>query len=72
MAAALDPLRRRLGDRAPSLAELVVTGARTVLLELDARERARAQSLETFVARLSAGSPADLQEADTIRRATRR
>lgn len=70
--AALAPLRERLGDRAPSLSELVVRGAESVLREIQARDRAKARSLNTFVDRLRAGPRPDLREAHRIRHASRR
>lgn len=72
VAAVLGPLRDRLGDRAPTLAELVVRGAESTLRELDAAERARHRSLETFVQRLGDGPEPDLEEARAIRRSSRR
>ncbi|MGL5829026.1 MAG: hypothetical protein ACRC0L_05590 [Angustibacter sp.] len=72
MATVLDPLRQRLGDSAPSLSDLVVAGARAMLAELEARDRARGRALGTFVARLSAGPPPDVEEVTAIRRAGRR
>lgn len=69
--AALAPLRERLGDRTPSLADLVLRGAEALLRELQAQDRARQRSLETFVDRLRAGRAPDLDEVDAIRRTTR-
>jgi hypothetical protein len=71
LAAVLGPLRARLGDDAPTLAELVRRGAEATLRELDARERARARGRETFIDRLRAAPPPDLDEARRIRHATR-
>lgn len=70
--AVLDPLRERLGAEAPTLAELVRRGAEFTLRELDARERARARSLETFVDRLRSGPEPDLEEFAAIRHVDRR
>lgn len=72
LAAVLEQLRRRLGDRAPSLAELVRRGAESTLRELDARERARGRALASFVDRLCAGPEPDLDEVHTIRHTGRR
>ncbi|MEJ7786285.1 MAG: hypothetical protein WKF96_15890 [Solirubrobacteraceae bacterium] len=71
LAAALEPLRARLGTGAPTLAELVLRGAEAALRELDAQDRARAHARETFVDRLRATSPPDRDELDRIRHATR-
>lgn len=71
LAAALKPLRDRLGPRAPTLAELVLRGADVALREIEAQDRARSRSLATFVDRLAAGPAPDLAEADRIRRAAR-
>jgi hypothetical protein len=71
LAAALEPLRARLGANAPTLAELVLRGAEAKLRELEAQDRARAQGLETFVDRLCAGSEPDLDEIHRIRHASR-
>lgn len=71
LAAALKPLRARLGADAPTLAELVVRGAEATLRELDAQDRARVHARETFVERLRAASPLDLDETHRIRHATR-
>ena len=71
LAAALEPLRARLGADAPTLAELVMRGAEAKLRELKAQDRARAHALETFVDRLCAGPEPDLEEVDRIRRASR-
>jgi hypothetical protein len=67
----LKPLRDRLGADAPTLAELVLRGADAHLRELEAQDRRRAKSLQTFVDRLCAGPPPDLAEFDRVRRATR-
>ncbi|MBA2348840.1 MAG: hypothetical protein H0V81_11150 [Solirubrobacterales bacterium] len=72
LAAALAPLRERLGDQTPSLAELVARGAEARLRELEAQDRARSQTLASFVDRLVAAPAPDLAEADRIRRAVRR
>lgn len=72
LAAALEPLRERLGASTPSLSELVRRGAEAELREIEARDRARARALETFVDRLSAGPEPDLDEAQRIRHAARR
>lgn len=71
LAAALAPLRERLGARAPTLADLVLRGARAELRELEARERARQASLETFVERMAAAPEPDRDEVERIRRARR-
>jgi hypothetical protein len=52
LAAALEALRTRLGADAPTLAALVMRGAEAKLRELEAKDRARGQALETFVDRL--------------------
>ena len=71
VAAALEPLRARLGPDVPSLAELVVRGAEAELRELEARDHAHAHALETFVERLSTGPEPDLDEVRAIRHAGR-
>ena len=71
LAAALEPLRARLGADAPTLAELVLRGAEAQLRELEARDRAHAHALETFVDRLCAGPLPDLDEIGSIRHAGR-
>ncbi|MGL4744101.1 MAG: hypothetical protein ACRCXL_06885 [Dermatophilaceae bacterium] len=71
VAAALEPLRQRLGDETPTLGELIVRGAQAMLRELDARDRAREQSLATFVDRLVAGPEPDLDEVHAIRHHSR-
>lgn len=71
LAAALEPLRTRLGDDAPTLAELVLRGAAATLRELEAQDRGRAHALQTFVDRLSAGPEPNLDEARSIRHASR-
>ncbi len=71
LAAALGPLRARLGPNAPTLAELVVRGAEAKLRELEAQDRAHAHALQTFVDRLCAGPQPDLEEIGRIRRAGR-
>jgi hypothetical protein len=72
LAAALEPLRARLGEQAPTLAELVLRGAEAKLRELEAQDRADARALETFVSRLCAGPQPDLDETRRIRHAGRR
>lgn len=72
LAAALEPLRARLGANAPTLSELVVRGAEAKLRELEARDRARGHALETFVDRLGGGPDPDLEEIRRIRHASRR
>jgi hypothetical protein len=67
LAAALEPLRARLGTATPTLAELVMRGAEVKLRELEAQDRANAQGLSTFVNRLCAGPQPDLREVDRIR-----
>lgn len=71
LAAALAPLRARLGRETPTLAELVMRGAEAKLRELEAQDRANAQGLRTFVSRLCAGQPPDLDEVGRIRHARR-
>jgi hypothetical protein len=71
LAAALEPLRARLGANAPTLTELVMRGAEATLRELEAQDRARGHALETFVERLCAGPEPDLQEVGRIRHASR-
>lgn len=71
LADVLRPLRERLGDDMPTLAELVRRGALAELRALDARERARGAALTSFVDRLRAAPEADLDEVDAIRRAVR-
>ncbi len=71
VAAALEPLRARMGPDAPTLAELVVRGAEAELRELEARDQAHARALETFVQRLSAAPEPDLEEVRGIRHASR-
>lgn len=61
-----------MGADAPTLAELVASGAETKLRELEARDRASAQALETFVDRLRAGPVPNLDEVELIRRTSRR
>jgi hypothetical protein len=71
LAAALEPLRERLGPDAPTLAELVLRGAEAKLRELEAQDRAQARALETFADRLRAGPAPDLDEVHRIRHASR-
>jgi hypothetical protein len=71
LAAALEPLRARLGADAPTLGELVARGAESKLRELEAQDRARAHALETFLDRLCAGPQPDLEEIGWIRHASR-
>jgi hypothetical protein len=71
LAAALAPLRARLGADAPTLAELVLRGAQSKLRELEAQDRAQSRALATFVDRLCAGRAPDLDEVDRIRHASR-
>ena len=72
LAAALEPLRARLGTETPTLAELVMRGAEAKLRELEAQDRAQAEGLRTFVSRLCAGPQPDLDEIGRIRHADRR
>lgn len=72
LAAALAPLRSRLGAHTPPLSELVLRGAEAKLRELEARDRADTQALATFVKRLCAGPEPDLEEAHRIRHSSRR
>lgn len=67
----LEPLRRRLGAEVPTLTELVVRGAEVTLREVEARDRAKARALKTFVDRLAAGPAPDLVEIDAIRHTSR-
>ena len=71
LAAALEPLRARMGANAPTLAELVMRGAEAKLRELEAQDRARGQTLETFVDRICDGPGPDLDEVRSIRHASR-
>ena len=71
LADVLRPLRERLGDDMPTLAELVRRGALAELRTLDARERARGVALASFVDRLRAAPAPNLEEVEAIRRATR-
>jgi hypothetical protein len=71
LAAALAPLRARLGPQTPTLAELVMRGAESKLRELEAQDRAHGHALETFVSRLCAGPPPDLDEVARVRHAGR-
>lgn len=71
LAAALQPLRARLGAETPTLAELVMRGAEAKLRELEAQDRASARGLSTFVSRLCGGPPPDLDEVGRIRHARR-
>jgi hypothetical protein len=72
LAAVLEPLRKRMGESAPTLAELVRRGAETTLNELEARDRAKAAALQSFVDRLSEGPQPNLDEVARIRHSTRR
>jgi hypothetical protein len=72
LAAALEPLRARLGADAPTLAELVMRGAEAKLRELEAQDRLRGRALETFVDRLCDGPVPDLDEVHHVRHADRR
>ena len=71
LAALLNPLRQRLGPKTPTLAELVARGAEATLREMQARDRAQEQSLQTFVDRLCDAPGPDLDEAEAIRHASR-
>lgn len=71
LAEVLEPLRRRLGEDAPSLSELIRRGAESTLIELEARDRANAVALRTFVDRLSEEPGPDLDEVDRIRHTSR-
>lgn len=71
LAAVLEPLRRRLGAKTPTLAELVTRGAEVTLREVQARDRMRERNLQTFVDRLCAAPEPDLDEVETIRQASR-
>ena len=72
MAAALKPLRDRLGAGTPGLAELIVRGAEAMVRELEAKDRAREQALATFVDRLQDGPQPDDDEIRRIRHTDRR
>lgn len=72
VAAALKPLRERLGARTPGLAELIVRGAEALLREMEARDRAREHALATFVDRLQGGPQPDYDEVRRIRHPDRR
>lgn len=72
LAAALDPLRTRLGPAMPTLAELVKRGAEAELRAVEAHERAHARGLVTFVDRLVAAPAPDFAEIDRIRHTDRR
>lgn len=54
------------------MADLVRRGAEVTLSELEARDRADAVALETFVDRLSDGPRPDLKEIGRIRHSIRR
>ena len=71
LAAALEPLRARLGAKAPTLSEVVLRGAEATLRELEAQERARSHARATFVDRLRAAPPPDLDEVHRVRHASR-
>ena len=71
LAAALKPLRERLGSDAPTLAELIMRGAQVKLRELEARERASSRHLTTFVDRLRDAPEPNLEELRHIRHASR-
>jgi len=71
LAAVLEPLRRRMGKDTPPLAELLLRGAELKLREVEAQERARKARLATFVERLSAAPPPDLEEFHRIRHHSR-
>jgi hypothetical protein len=71
LAAALEPLRARLGAQAPTLAELVMRGAESKLRELEAQDRAHARALATFVNRLCDAPQPDLEEIRRIRHTSR-
>lgn len=72
LAAALEPLRTRLGADAPTLAELVLRGAEAKLRELEAQDRAQTHALGSFVDRMSAAPGPDLEEIQRIRHDRRR
>ncbi|MEJ7893571.1 MAG: hypothetical protein WKF94_13140 [Solirubrobacteraceae bacterium] len=71
LAAALEPLRQRLGEEAPSLSDLVLRGAAATLRELEAQDRAATQMRSTFVERLRQAPPPDYDEIGRIRQQTR-
>ena len=71
LAAALEPLRARLGAKAPTLGELVLRGAQATLRDLEAQDRARARALETFVNRLCDAPAPDLDEISRVRHTSR-
>ena len=72
LADVLRPLRERLGQQMPTLSELVRKGAQAELRALEARDRAQAVALSSFVARLQAAPSPDLEEIEEIRRTHRR
>lgn len=72
VAAALEPLRERLGPDAPTLDELAIRGAEAKLRGLEARDRAKARGLATFIDRLCARPEPNLEELGRIRHASRR
>ena len=71
LAAVLKPLRERMGEGTPSLSELVRKGAESTLLEIEAKDRANAIALETFVDRMREAPQPDLDEVHRIRHASR-
>lgn len=71
LAAVLEPLRQRLGARAPTLTQLVARGAEVTLREVEARDRAQTLALEMFVDRLTSAAAPDLDEVLSIRHASR-
>ena len=71
LAAVLGPLRERMGKDVPPLSELLLRGAELKLREVEAQERARQERLATFVERMRAGPPPDLEEFHRIRHHSR-
>jgi hypothetical protein len=60
-----------MGEDTPSLSELVRKGAQSTLLEIEAKDRANAVALETFVDRMRGAPQPDLDEVHGIRHASR-
>jgi hypothetical protein len=67
--AALDELRRELGDVRVNLGELVILGAREKLLRLRLADASRAVLRRSLADRVRAGNvPVDPEAADEVRR----
>lgn len=71
LAAVLEPLRQRMGEDMPSLSELLRSGAEAKLRVIEAQERARKARLATFMERMAAAPPPDLEELHRIRHHSR-